>query len=108
MRKIEEKLFKAIRARKSFHKDNTTVEYDGVTGEAQIRLHGNLIAYEKDQRKTLVLTFCGWSTRTTSSRLCAIIEAYGLGLYACIKAGIGCFVYVATKGVVEGRIEVTL
>jgi hypothetical protein len=57
-----------------FKKSNMQVEVlDNVT---ILRLHGNAIAYlvygDNDQKRTLLITNCGWFSNTTKERLNAI------------------------------------
>jgi hypothetical protein len=74
MRKIEEKIIAAINAEKTCTIGNTKVFTAG--GIISVYLHGHMIA----QRRGHVggqweISLAGWNTRTTRSRLSAIIRA---------------------------------
>ena len=91
---IEQDMIRAIRYERDWRKDNTTVEvvhrgdYFNLSGglsstsrEIQVRLHGNLIAriFPGDR---MILSSCGWETKTTKSRLNSILHHYNLpGIY---------------------------
>lgn len=76
MRKIEEQMNNAIKARRPFHCGNTIVK-EGVFGSLDVELHGNTIATIYTDN-TIVLDSCGWRTNTTKSRLNAILHGLGL------------------------------
>lgn len=78
MRKIEEQMVAAIKARKNFKSGNTEVtmtrnEYLG-TCTAMVYLHDNLIAkiLFKPENVEAQFTMAGWNTNTTRSRLNAL------------------------------------
>ena len=74
MRKIETMMNVAIQADKNFSRGNTIVHH--VEGVAQVLLHGNLIAeIGEDWMK---LYDGGWQSKTTKSRLNAILTQFGL------------------------------
>ena len=75
MRKIEEKMIDAINYRKNWSCDNTMVEIDG--DEIIVKLHFYPIA--KISRNSIQLITCGYETRTTKSRLNAILSHFGKG-----------------------------
>lgn len=80
MRKIEQKLNQAIKARKSFKLDNTRLEW--AQGLGLVFLHGHHIAtIDNGQAYPIPATFSAWPTRTTASRLRA------LGVCATIRQG---------------------
>ena len=68
MRKIEEAMCAAVRARKNWEESNTRVEV--FNGEVTVYLHGNAIFRIVDGVK--YWTFAGWPTMTTKSRLRAL------------------------------------
>ena len=77
MRKIEEQMNMAIRARKNWAGSNTTVrcyKKDGITTEVNVLLHGNCIAWFDTASNDFNISSCGWETVTTKSRLNAILE----------------------------------
>ena len=94
MRKIEREMIQAIIDRKSYNKANTSVSlYTSATqpgcgldtdsaSEMRVYLHGNHIAsYTEDGR--LYINHQGWKTRTTKSRLNALVK-HVLGEMSCI------------------------
>ena len=85
MRKIEREMIQAIIDRRSYNKANTSVSlYKSATqmgcgldtdsaSEMRVYLHGNHIAsYTEDGR--LYINHQGWKTRTTKSRLNALVK----------------------------------
>ena len=88
MRKIEQEMVAAIKARKNWDMDNTRVEFmhPGVGNLGRVLLHGHRIA-SIDSRGNLEPdrdTFRNWPTLTTASRLRA------LGVDASIRNGKAC------------------
>jgi len=82
MRKIEEQMNMAIRARKNWAGSNTTVrcfKENGVTTEVNVLLHGNCIAWFDTASNDFNISSCGWETVTTKSRLNAILEEFASG-----------------------------
>lgn len=75
MRKIEEEMIRAIRARKDWKKDNTQVIC--CEDRLWVYLHGKLIC-QYFYNKAVVISHCGWKTATTKSRLNAILQYFGL------------------------------
>ena len=78
MRKIEEKMNKAIRSRENFKLDNTEV-WISDTGTAHVYLFDNLIASFTSSDMTFHsdCVSCGtWKTRTTKSRLNAMLSEF--------------------------------
>lgn len=77
---IEQQMIRAISHEKDWGKDNTDVcvVHSGIHGtpsyqkEIQVRLFGNLIAriFPFDR---VILSSCGWRTKTTKSRINAIL-----------------------------------
>ena len=77
MRKVEEQMNMAIRARKNWAGSNTTVrcfKENGITTEMQVLLHGNLIAWLDTATNDLNISSAGWETVTTKSRLNALLD----------------------------------
>jgi hypothetical protein len=72
MRKIEEKMVEAIKNRKNWACDNTIVEVNGE--EISVKLHFHPIA--KIKKNFLTLSSCGYMTKTTKSRLNAILRSF--------------------------------
>ena len=71
MRKIEEQMNMAIRARKSWAGSNTTVR--AYNDSIDVYLHGHCIAWLDVINDVWTLSSCGWETNTTKSRLNAIM-----------------------------------
>lgn len=97
MRNIEENMCQAIRARKSWRERNTEVKAirnsDERIKQLQVLLHGHMIARVEyiscgelmpDRVAQVNLSFCGYHTPTTRSRINAVIDALGLPLTAFI------------------------
>jgi hypothetical protein len=83
-RKIEQEMVAALRKRRAWRQDNTEVQLDRrQDGKplALVFLHGNHIATlgydEAGKVMSLSWTLAGWETRTTVSRINAILEAFG-------------------------------
>ena len=79
MRKIEEQMNMAIRARKSWAGSNTTVR--AYNDSVDVYLHGHCIAWLDVIENVWTLSSCGWETVTTKSRLNAIMHEFGFGWY---------------------------
>lgn len=71
MRLIEERMLAAIRYNNEKLKLGNTEVRDGC-----VYLHGNMI-YRRIDHNTAMISFSGWKTRTTSSRLQAIMRRMG-------------------------------
>ena len=79
MRKIEEQMNMAIRARKNWAGSNTTVtcfKENGVTTEVNVLLHGNCIAWFDTASNDFNISSAGWETVTTKSRLNALLDEF--------------------------------
>ena len=74
MRRIEEKMIDAINYRKNWACDNTMVEIDG--DEIVVKLHFHPIA--KIGKNSIQISSCGYRTKTTKSRLNAILSHFGV------------------------------
>lgn len=76
MRKIEMQMVEAIRNGKNWSKDNTCVTFDTGANENRknylVVLHGNPIARGCVGKTPEAISFCGWVTKTTCSRLRAL------------------------------------
>tara|TARA_R100001082_G_scaffold13648_1_gene7021 strand:- start:1705 stop:2067 length:363 start_codon:yes stop_codon:yes gene_type:complete len=90
MRQIERQMIQAITNRKTWSNSNTrvvlwagspiTTDPDHNKEEMRIYLHGNHIASYNTKNMSLEVNNCGWLTRTTKSRLNAIIQFVEGGL----------------------------
>ena len=79
MRKIERQMLQAIVDDKDWSKDNTRVEYNGDCTDCDqaffnVYLHGHKIAVYYPKDSTLYINNCGYTTRTTKSRLNVLID----------------------------------
>ena len=74
MRKIETLMNKALINSKNWKLANTEVTFDQESGHSRVYLHGNHIATIGDNFVTV--TDAGYQTRTTKSRLNAIITEH--------------------------------
>ena len=72
MRLLEKKMVSAFNGMYNWNGNNTSVVSDGK--ESRVYLHGNLIAINKDGKKSF--SNAGWFSNTTKSRL----NALGLGV----------------------------
>lgn len=72
MRKIEQQMIAALREHRDWQSGNTAVTENG-----NVSLHGNRIAEFVNIGSECMVTFAGRKTRTTASRLRAIINAFG-------------------------------
>ena len=77
MRKIEEQMNMAIRARKCWAGSNTTVR--AYNDSIDVYLHGHCIAWLDIINDVWTLSSCGWETVTTKSRLNALMSEFNLG-----------------------------
>jgi len=76
MRKIEQQMNNAISNNLNWQSANTSVTYDPETNESTVRLHGNTIAVVGDN---FVQIFDGgYQSKTTKSRLNAILKEHGI------------------------------
>jgi len=82
MRKIEQQLIAAIKAKRDFRLDNTSAYFIGASesgnpfgSRTEVYLHGNPIAYywhEKGELEVNIITLARYPTVTTKSRLRAL------------------------------------
>lgn len=77
MRKIEQEMIEAIKNGKAYQKDNTRVAVNSDGYFLKVELHGHVIA-EIYATKQLRLSDCGFQTKTTKSRLNAILSHFNL------------------------------
>lgn len=76
MRKIEREMIEAIKVGKVYHNDNTSVSSHDDDGTIRVYLHGHLIA--EIVGNELSLSDCEYQTKTTKSRLNAILNHFEL------------------------------
>ena len=79
MRKIEQQMNNAISNKVDWNSSNTRVEYNDLSNCSSIYLHGHQIATYDHNLKAVKLSSCGYTTRTTKSRLNAILEEVKYG-----------------------------
>ena len=79
MRKIERQMNFAISNKADWASSNTRVEYNNLSNCSTIYLHGHQIAAVDHNLKAVKLSSCGYETRTTKSRLNAILEEVKYG-----------------------------
>ena len=84
MNKLETQMINAIQAGKDFKSNNTTVVWED--GSATIRLHDNRIGMV-DRQGNLYVTWAGWTTRTTTTRLTALLSLIHPHMRASIAKG---------------------
>lgn len=85
MRKIEQQMVNAVKAKTNFSLTNTKVEFVRAYGISQVYLHGHHIggySHSKNEFIVNVETLFHWPTNTTKSRLRA------LGVNVTTKKGI--------------------
>ena len=78
---IEQQMLEAIRLRRNWRKSNTQVVMECGGAVAAVYLHGNLIAVMHTSVSLIYLSSAGWRTRTTKSRLNALLERYNTHIY---------------------------
>ena len=83
MRKLERQMNSAIRRQVNWAGSNTSVSYNDSTNCSSIYLHGHLIATFDHNLKAVKLSSCGYETRTTKSRLNALLQEvkYGCSIF---------------------------
>ena len=79
MRKLERQMNFAISNKADWSGSNTQVNYNSNTNCSTIYLHGHQIAAVDHNLKAVKLSSCGYETRTTKSRLNAILEEVKYG-----------------------------
>jgi hypothetical protein len=100
MRKIEQLMIDALRARRNFKSGNTQVMSYPDHDAAEIRLHGHVIGVIS-HGKYLTLSNAGWLTPTTKSRLNALLGGLCAGVAVFQKAGVWFMVDVVTGETTE-------
>tara|TARA_R100001463_G_scaffold30235_1_gene68748 strand:+ start:538 stop:876 length:339 start_codon:yes stop_codon:yes gene_type:complete len=81
MRKIEQQMNSALLRKANWACSNTTVQYNEFTNCSSILLHGHQIATLDHHSNALKLSSCGYQTRTTKSRLNALLSEFKYGCY---------------------------
>ena len=79
MRKLERQMNFAISNKGNCSGSNTQVTYNNSTNCSSIHLHGHQIAVVDHNLKAVKLSSAGYETRTTKSRLNAILEEVKYG-----------------------------
>ena len=79
MRQIERQMNFAISNKADWSLSNTRVEYNNLSNCSTIYLHGHQIAAVDHNLKAVKLSSCGYETRTTKSRLNAILDEVKYG-----------------------------
>jgi hypothetical protein len=79
MRKLERQMNFAISNKGEWRGSNTQVTYNENTNCSSVTLHGHLIATFDHNLKAVKLSSAGYETRTTKSRLNAILEEVKYG-----------------------------
>ena len=74
MRKIEQQMNRAIVNKNDWSNSNTNVEYNSFTDCSTVVLHRTAIAVYDHNTNALKLNTGGYQTRTTKSRLNAILQ----------------------------------
>lgn len=77
MRLIEKEMVAALKDKRDWHKDNTSVTWQ--VNVAEVRLYRHLVATYTPSINTLYLRDAGWQTVTTKSRLNALLDAFAPG-----------------------------
>lgn len=84
MNKLETQMIDAIRRGEDFKSNNTTVVWEN--GTATVRLFDNKICVI-DRLGNLYVTWAGWESRTTTSRLTALLSLIHPHMRASIAKG---------------------
>lgn len=84
MNKLETQMIGAIRRGENFESNNTTVVWEN--GTATVRLFDNKICVI-DRLGNLYVTWAGWKSRTTTSRLTALLSLIHPSMRASIAKG---------------------
>ena len=79
MRKLEKQMNSALLRKTNWAGSNTTVSYNELTNCSSIFLHGYQIATLDHHTNALKLSSCGYQTRTTKSRLNALLSEFKYG-----------------------------
>ena len=83
MRKLERQMNFAVSNKGNWSGSNTQVNYNSNTNCSSIYLHGHQIATVDHNLKAVKLSSCGYETRTTKSRLNALLQEvkYGCSIF---------------------------
>ena len=83
MRKLERQMNFAVSNKADWSGSNTQVNYNSNTNCSSIYLHGHQIATVDHNLKAVKLSSCGYETRTTKSRLNALLQEvkYGCSIF---------------------------
>lgn len=91
MRVIEKNMVNAVKSRKNMTSKNTSVHVGEKSGEVKVCLFGNRIAVI-DKNDKLTISNCGWQSKTTLSRINALLRGlnYHLSIY---QKNYKCYLY---------------
>lgn len=78
---IEQQMLAAISRRQTWRRSNTSVVYVSTANISAVYLHNNLIALYLHNTGQVLCSSAGWRTRTTKSRLNALLVSYGRHIY---------------------------
>lgn len=81
MRIIEQQMLAAIYRRQTWRRSNTSVVYCDTANISAVYLHDNLIALYYHNTRRIICSSAGWRTRTTKSRLNALLEQFGMAIH---------------------------
>ena len=83
MRKLKRQMNFAVSNKANWAGSNTSVSYNDSTNCSSIYLHGHQIATVDHNLKAVKLSSCGYETRTTKSRLNALLQEvkYGCSIF---------------------------
>ena len=83
MRKLERQMNFAVSNKGNWAGSNTSVSYNDSTNCSSIHLHGHLIATFCHETRAVKINSCGYETRTTKSRLNALLQEvkYGCSIF---------------------------
>ena len=79
MRKLERQMNFAVSNKGNWCGSNTQVTYNENTNCSSVRLHGHLIATVDHSTQSIKISSAGYETRTTKSRLNALLEEVKYG-----------------------------
>ena len=79
MRKLEKQMNFALSNKADWAGSNTQVTYNDSTNCSQIYLHGHHIATFCHETRAVKINSCGYTSRTTKSRLNALLEEVKCG-----------------------------
>ena len=79
MRKLEQRMNRAVVNKNNWANTNTQVIYNNNTDCSAIYLHGHQIASYDHNNNAVKISSCGYTTVTTKSRLNALLEGLMFG-----------------------------